>query len=293
MLTLLSRDEVGHLLREAEVAHLGFEASKGPHVTPELFAWTGGRLWFATARRTLKARKIETGSRVGILLKRGQHSLAMIGEARPLDAVRPLSLLLSPHETALSPAGMTAFTLRNVRHLAGFIAQGPGACPKPLSTLRMFISVRPVAAALLRGNRLLEAEGPWQRGIKLIGGDIDSEPFDVTDVPDDLAAIADNFASDAVIAVSTGAGTAVLPATWDPEESVAHVARELLQLAGAREGEAAVEIERMDGYAMDGKRGVLLRGQMRVTQEGHMSRVEFDPDKATVWRGMRTKTVPT
>lgn len=293
MLALLARDESRHLLREAEVAHLGIETSKGPHVTPELFAWVGGRLWFATARRTLKARKIGVGTRVGVLLKRGQHTLAMIGEARPLDAVRPLSYLLSPHEAGLYPAGAATFTLRNARHLAGFIAQGRGAFPKTLSTLRMFIAVRPVAVALLRGNRLLEAEGPWHRGIKLVGGDIDSEPFDVSGVPEDLASLADNFASDAVVAVSTGAGPAVLPASWDPEESVAYVSRELLQLAGAREGEAAVEIERMDGYAMEGKSGVLLRGQMRIVQDGQLSRVEFDPDKATVWRGMQTKTVPT
>ena len=293
MLDLLEKDESLHLLKEAAVAHLGIEAKEGPHVTPELFAWAHNRLWFATARRTLKARRIGTGTRVGVLLARGQHTLIMIGEARPLDVVRPLSFAMSPYETALYPAGVAAFVIRNAQHLAGFIAQGPGALPKSLQTLRMFIAVRPVAVALLRGDRLLEAEGPWQRGVEFAGGKIDSGPVAVAHVPDDLSSLASNFADDAVIAVSTGGGPAVLPASWNPDEAAALVPHGLLHLVGAREGEAAIEIERMEGYAMDGKRGVLLRGEMRFAEDGRGGRVEIDPDKATVWRGMKTKTVST
>ncbi|MDQ4095998.1 MAG: pyridoxamine 5'-phosphate oxidase family protein, partial [Actinomycetota bacterium] len=69
------RADVRALVEDAEGAHVAIETGRGPHVTPELFCWNGGRLWFATARRTLKARKTRAGAPVGVFIEHGPRGL--------------------------------------------------------------------------------------------------------------------------------------------------------------------------------------------------------------------------
>ena len=289
MLPILAREESRHLLGACEIAHFGINLSSGPHVTPDLFAWFGGRFWFATARRTLKARTLKVGDRVGVLLRRGPHRLVVSGQARPLDGVRPLTFLASPPESVLYPAGAAAFIIRNAPHLAGFVAQGPHALPRSLSTLRMLIAVRPISVALLRDDSIVDYEGPWISGIKDEAGDIDAEAFVGPANSGSVADIADNYAADAVAAVQTDGGVVVLPASWNPDEGVALVPPRLLELVGAHEGEVAIEIDRTEGFAMEDKVGAMIRGEMRIES----GRIEVDAERLTMWKGMRTETVPT
>ena len=299
MRSILARDDSRRLLNQAAIAHFGMVTKRGPHVTPELFAWTAGRFWFATARRTLKARTLSPGDRVGLLLMSGNDRLIISGEARPLDGVRPLTLAASPQESALYPAGFAAFVIRNASHLAGFIAQGPRAFPRSLTAFRMFIAVRPVAAVLIKDDRIVDSAGPWIEGIEGIEGieegrvEIDPVPFVSPAVPEDLADIAESYAADAAVAVETAMGPVVLPASWDPDDSTVLIATELLERVGAKEGEVAVEVDRMVGFAMEDKKGVLLRGDMELVQRGRFTRIEIDPNRMTSWRGMETETMRT
>lgn len=293
MRSIFARDESRRLLNEAAIAHFGMVTKRGPHVTPELFAWTAGRFWFATARRTLKARTLAPGSRVGLLLMSGNDRLVISGDARPLDGVRPLTLAASPQESALYPAGLAAFVIRNAPHLAGFMAQGPRAFPRSLSAFRMFIAVRPVAAVLIKDDRIVDSAGPWIEGIEEGRAEIDPAPFVSPAAPEDLADIAESYAADAAVAVETAIGPVVLPASWDPDDSTVLVATELLERVGAKEGEVAVEVDRMVGFAMEDKKGVLLRGDMEIVQNGRFTRIEMDPNRMTSWRGMGTETLRT
>ena len=290
---LLAGEQARSLLEDADVAHLAIDTGRGPHVTPELFAWNGNRLWFATARRTLKARKTRSGARVGVFLEHGPHGLALLAEARPLDAVRPDTLLVSPHETVLFPTAATAFLRRNVAHLLGFVAQGPWAWPHDLSTMRMFVALRPVAAALLFHDEVRDSAGEWSEREPAGGSSRGPRSVDASDLPDDLEPLAEGFAADAVLSLESPGGPVALPCTWDGERSEASVHRNLLTLAGvSSDGPAAVEVDRMRGYAMKGKRGVLLRGEARISHGGRFSTVGLDVERATYWEGMETSTVP-
>ena len=290
---LLVDPRIDDLLRRAPSAHLAMDTGKGPHVTPELFAWSGGRLWFATARRTLKARKLTAGAQVGLYIHRGGEALLLRAEARPIDALRPKTLLDSASETALFPAAGTTFVIRNAPHLAGFVAQGPWAWPRSASTLRMFIALRPIAVALIRNDRILEAAGDWASGKPRGRRLARAGTVRAGGLPDELSRWAEDFVPNAVVGLASPTGPVALPASWDGERATATVAGELLALAGVRsEGAAAVEVERMTGYAMEGKRGVLLRGRGVVTIEGDWGRIVVEPERATYWQGMETETVP-
>ena len=63
--------EFTSVLAEARQLYVGLESRKGPHVTPELYAWSDGRLWFAVATSTLKARVLGTGQRVAGVVSAG------------------------------------------------------------------------------------------------------------------------------------------------------------------------------------------------------------------------------
>ncbi len=289
--SVLDRDEARRLLNEGELLHVALETRAGPHVTPELFVWNGGRLWFATARRTLKARLLDPGEQVGALIALGSHRLVILGEARPLDPLSPQSILSSKPESVLAPVAGTAFVFRNAPHLVGFLAQGLHALPHSLATLRMLVAIRPVAAALVERDEVIDSAGAWhpqevpardpRRAAKVTAGSVPSAVGDLVEEP-----------SDAVAALTTPYGPVAVPVRWDPDSGTASVSARLLSLVGVEgETEASVEIDRMEGYLMSGKRGVLLRGDATINRRGRVAKISLKAERATVWRGMDNETV--
>lgn len=191
----------------------------------------------------------------------------------------------------MSPLAATAFVLRNAPHLVGFAAQGPKAWPRSAATLRMLVAIRPLAAALVKGDEVTSA-GSWRP--TTISADVGrrARPVEVSELPDEPADLALLAGGAAVVSLLTSVGPVALPAQWDPERGVASVTPGLLALVGAaHDSEAAVEIERMDGYAMGGKRGVMLRGDAIVRRKGGRGEIVLRPERATFWQGMETQTV--
>ena len=284
---LLARDEVRPLLEEPELVHIAIETKNGPHVTPELYAWHAGRLWIATARRTLKARTLDVHSPVGVLARHGAHSLVIAGEARPLDALTPSTFLHSPAEMLWSTTAASAFLMRNYRHLLGLVAQAPQAIPHSPSTLRVLVGIRPVAAALLRGHRLVESAGRWHPAPL---EEADDDPDVLATVPD-ASSIIEDYDGDAVIALSTRSGPIALPGAWDPDRSIATVAGHMMALAGSDDTiGAAVAVEGMTGYDFDDKEGAMLRGIGSVVNNGRIAEVQLQPERAHEWQGISTRS---
>ena len=48
-------DDLTSTLKEGRQAYVAVPSKQGPHVTPELYAWSDGRLWFAAAAGTVKS----------------------------------------------------------------------------------------------------------------------------------------------------------------------------------------------------------------------------------------------
>lgn len=289
---LLRGEDVRALLANAPLMHTALDTRSGPHVTPELFTWRSDRFWFATARRTLKARLLDSGSRVGVLVTDGSSSVIVAGEARPLDPLNPVQLIASLEDGVLAPAAAASFAYRNAPHLAGFLAQGPWAWPHSPATLRMLIAVRPLAAAVVEGDDVVAAEGAWSPDEFEVRRSGRAKAVALDSLPADVAELAGASVERAVVGLSSAVGPMPLPARWDPSSGVATLPYRLLALVGAaNESSAAVEIERMEGYAMTGKRGVMLRGDAILRHRGTVGEIVLSPDRATHWKGMSTETV--
>src|SRR5688500_9665992 len=100
--SVLDDDAVSAVVSSAPLASVAVDAKRGPHVTPQVFAAFGGRLWMATPHRSVKARVLRRRPGVGLLL-RGERSTAIVaGEAEVLDPAKPWSLFGAATEAAMS-----------------------------------------------------------------------------------------------------------------------------------------------------------------------------------------------
>lgn len=140
----LWKGKVARVLAGAPVAYLAVETSRGPHVTPLLFAVTPDRLWFGIGRGTLKARVLAKRPAVGVVVPGVDESIAIRGEATLLDR-----FAISPAELVRAPFALPAFASRNTLEMAAFARDVSlrGAQPKPLAA----VSVRIESLDLLDG----------------------------------------------------------------------------------------------------------------------------------------------
>lgn len=284
--------EVRSLVLGAPSMFVAVETNSGPHVTPELFAWALGRFWIATARRTLKARVLDPGSSVGIVV--GDLSLALVvgGTSWPLDPLRPTSLVAALGETLVAPPAAAAFVVRNYRHLLGLVREGIQGLPHSPETLRVLIAIAPQRAALVERGEVTRTWGEWPERRARSSRRRLTASVDLDDLSLPAQDLVVGTRSDAVVAWRTPHGPIALPAEWDGEACQASVPADLFALSGAsRSGDACVAVEHMHGYEMWGKRGVLLRGATTVTDDGDYCRITLDPRRAVGWQGLETESV--
>lgn len=302
---VLDDPRVVECFRSAGRVYTAIGTRRGPHVTPELFTIFRGRLWFATARRTLKARVTGRRPSVGLLAAGDRWTVVARGEAHPLDVLDPRNArpLRSLPDFVVSPLAAVSFTARNAGHLAGFVAQGPAHWPRSPGELRILVAVRLVATAMLEDGRVVHVSGDWGPSAAAGGGRHgrpDGDPGDERtwavppDTPADVAAFPDRTGQAAVLGWDSADGPLALPARWDPDAGAAFVPAALLNVTGARaESTACLTFDRMDGFAMDGKRGIMLRGDARLEPGWPDARIDLEPDAATWWAGQTTETAPT
>jgi nitroimidazol reductase NimA-like FMN-containing flavoprotein (pyridoxamine 5'-phosphate oxidase superfamily) len=107
--------KVATVLARASIAYLAVQASRGPHVTPLLFAATPDRLWFGIGRGTLKARVVAKRPAVSVVVPGANASVAVCGEARLLDR-----LTVAPAELARAPFALPAFASQNPLEITAF-----------------------------------------------------------------------------------------------------------------------------------------------------------------------------
>jgi hypothetical protein len=94
----------------SDLSFVAVRTTRGPHVTPQLAAEAGGRLWFATTNDSLKARVLRRRPAVSVW----QPGSVVVGTAAVLDVLRPGSLLRAPFDTMRSGLGMAAYAFENM-----------------------------------------------------------------------------------------------------------------------------------------------------------------------------------
>ena len=152
-------DRVAEVLDEADVLHVAVAARNGPHVTPTVFDVDGGRLWFVTPRRSVKARVIARRRRVGGLVQLGRRAVMIGGRARIVDPLTARGIF-SPGRLLDLPLAAAGYLGRNHRHATGTIRDHEAPT---LALSRVLVSIDIRRLALLDGLAVVDTWGPWDR----------------------------------------------------------------------------------------------------------------------------------
>lgn len=220
--------KVRALFDAAPVGYVAVATRSGPHVTPQVMTTAGGRLWFVTSERSVKARVIR--QRPGVALTAwapgAAAAVVMHGDGHVLDAFRPVDLGRHGLEAMLGAVGLAKYAIEHVGE--------------------MFSSLWDITTGQL-------ANGLERRVV------VGIQPDRVTVV--DVAPSAD-----AVLAWLTPSGPLAVPGTWDEPAGrfgLCPPARRLVE--ERRSSPAAVAIDRSTGIGAADRAGAMFRGHGRLT----------------------------
>src|SRR5438552_8065826 len=157
---------VAEILDEAPVLYVAVAARSGPHVTPAVFDRDGGRLWFVTPRRSVKARVIARRRRVGGLAQLGSKAVIVGGRARIVDPLTARGIF-SPGRLLDLPLAAAGFLARNDRHVVGTVRDHTAPT---LALSRVLVEIDVRRLALLDGTAVLARWGPWPEADLLLDG---------------------------------------------------------------------------------------------------------------------------
>jgi hypothetical protein len=266
--------EATSTLHEGRQAYVAVGAKRGPHVTPELYAWSGGQLWFAAATSTVKAKVLVRRPRASAAVVVGERCVLLAGTAEVLDPTKPHRLSGQLRRFPDAAAAMARFAARNAPDLLAFVGDTvSGKLGRHLPPARVAVGLVPDAAAVVERGRVTEGWGAWAALAEGAG---------------DAAATAEASTSgDRVVAALPG--PVAVPALWRSDESELQVPAALLahlELTGTFPLSFVGDEYHRPGPAA--KEGVLLRGTGQVGEVPGSIRV--DADQVVAWDGVDTES---
>jgi nitroimidazol reductase NimA-like FMN-containing flavoprotein (pyridoxamine 5'-phosphate oxidase superfamily) len=224
------------VLEQGEFCAVATSTPDGPHCTPLVFAYSGGRLWVTTSRRSVKMRAWRSDRAVGGLVRHGDLAVTFTGTAKLYDAL-DRSTWGDAVAGATSIARATAaFSRKNARYFAGYAfdaKQIPFAWTPPG---RVFVGIDLDRRALLDDGGVQEGKGRW-------GGETTSHKGfrRTTSTPDPFSVLpgairrALGSDGDGALSLVGERGPVVIPVRWRAEEHALYAAlpQETLALAAA------------------------------------------------------------
>ena len=237
---------------------------RGPHCTPLVFAYSGGRVWLTTSRRSVKARAWKVDPGVSGLIRHGDLAVTFTGTVKTYDALdRATWGAAVAGATSIARATGT-FSKKNARFFAGYAfdaRQVPLAWTPPG---RVFVGVDLERTALLDEDGVQEGRGRW-------GGAALSHPTFRRNAhgPDPLAALPSEVAGElgrsgaGSLAVAGARGPVVLPVRWFADEHAlyAGLPAETLALAGAGSDAAmALTVDQASAWRARDMVGAMIQG---------------------------------
>lgn len=244
----MSDDGATSVLNGGRQAYVAVRGKAGPHVTPELYAWSADRLWFLAASSTLKAKVLpERATAAAVVLAEGR-AVALHGIVQTYDPAKPATIRLAGADTVRALAG---YVTRNASDLLAF--------GRDLATGRL-------------GRRL-----PPRRVLFALAPD-GVEPVDVPA----------GDGEPAVVALESPSGLRARPARWHAERAEVTVGPAVLTDLGAGEGDELAVAVVVDAYRAPGpaaKEGRLVRGSATV---GPGATLRVEVDRAVRWEGVDT-----
>jgi hypothetical protein len=276
-------DRVAEVLDEADVLYVAVAARRGPHVTPAVFDQDGGRLWFVTPRRSVKARVIDRHRRVGGLIQLGQRAVMIGGRARIVDPLTARGIF-SPGRLLDLPLAAAGYVSRNHRHATGTIRDHEAPT---LALSRVMVSIDIRRLALLDGWDVVNSWGQWPSSDLLLRGEPPAGTTpDLSAVPTTVRSLLSGDAP-VVLGWQSPAGPLALPGRWRPDAGGLETSGPAMMLAAAASGSPASLCAERSRYRLKSKQGLLLvgDGHARLESDGPTARVTLDVRRTTWWKG--------
>jgi Pyridoxamine 5'-phosphate oxidase len=254
------------VLERGTLCYLAVATRRGPHVTPVVYAWSGGDIWITTSRSSAKAAAWRRSPAVAGLVRRDDAEVAFAGAVQIYDAFAPHTW---PSSIAASPALLAAtlrFGRKNARYYAGYAIDALHI-PLPWTPPgRLLARVTIERGALMQRGRRTDW-GAWRRGRRSSATAFRRRPRPVDPLghlPADVGSVVGRRGSNAVIAVDGPSGLTVLPAGWVATggEVYAAIPGVAATLAGPRvDGSASLAVDRASSWRARDMVGAMLQGE--------------------------------
>ena len=286
----LDRADVREVLGANRFAHFAVSTRRGPHVSLGAFVASGGRLWFATSRNSLKVKAIRRRPSVSVLVGDAARAVVLVGHVDVISGWGRqdiANLLDSAVDVGVAAA---TFTVRHLEMLAkstrDFIEDGT------VPVDRVLVRVDPRRGLVLTGDVVTGRWGRWPAPAALPRAQKSPEtPVLLDGIPKRAARALEDHRSCAV-GWECASGPIVTPGRLAPGEAVVDVSADVLRRAGLGERRrVCVTLDRGSGHAGNFA-GIMLRGTATVAgRAGSTLRIRVDSDRTTWWSGFKTGTV--
>lgn len=282
------------VLDSTDSCFLGIETEGGPHVIPVAFTYAFGRLWIIAERSSLKTRIADKRSSVGVLIRNETRSVVLRGRAEVLDLTQPWASGLQIVERLLAGPALVNYVRQHASQLLSSISNAPSAARDLNPLERVAIVVAPESLCLVEDDAIIDRRGPdelWP-DIAFDAGDLHDvagEDLDLEQVPDPIAALAEEDRAEAALGWQSTSGPVVLPARWHPQRSI--VSTPAILLEGSRGGPIAMCLEN-SGDALQDLEGLVIRGTGSVVGSDGFAAIAIEQERLTHWSGADISTSP-
>jgi nitroimidazol reductase NimA-like FMN-containing flavoprotein (pyridoxamine 5'-phosphate oxidase superfamily) len=288
---------VQSVLELGQFCYVATSAPSGPHCTPLVFAYSGGRLWLTTSRRSVKTRSWKADPSAAGVVRHGELAVSFTGQARLYDA-------LDRNTWGDAVAGATsiarataAFSKKNARFFAGYAfdaKQVPFAWTPPG---RVFVGIELERTALVDEDGVQEGRGRWG------GSSMSHETFRrASDADDPLAGLPPEVrrplaaGGDGVLTLVGERGPVVVPARWREDRHALYAAlpEETLALAAAgQDAPAALTVDEAAAWRARDMVGAMVQGTASIhvldalgngVKTARALATEIDPDAGALIR---------
>ena len=254
-------------LQEGRQAYLAVASNGGPHVTPELYAWSGGQLWFAVASSTLKAKVVARHRTAGAVVSVSDRSVLVQGKVEVFDPTLMTTWAAQWRRFPAVVRAMGRFSIRNAPDLLAFGADAAaGRLGWRVPPMRVVLRLEPSRGALVEGDSIVAGWGDWSH----------VRPQEAAPLP--------VGGRRAVVGLP---GPVAVPCRWFEDDQRLHVLPRLIDLLHLeRSFPLGVVIDEYSAPGPAAKTGTLLRGTGHINERSGF--VDVEADRFVEWNGVQT-----
>ena len=262
------------VLEDGHFCAVAASTPDGPHCTPLVFAYSGGRVWLTTSRRSVKARSWREDPSVAGLVRSSGLAVTFTGTVKTYDALDKRTWGAAVAGATSIARATAGFSRKNARFFAGYAfdaRQVPLAWTPPG---RVFVGVDLERTALLDDEGVQEGRGRW-------GGEAVSHGSfrRTTATSDPFAALPEEIvdgigrSGEGVLAVLGERGLVTLPVRWraDEHELYAALSAQTLAITGAGpDVRAALTVDRPSVWRARDMVGAMVQGWASFFVDGEV-----------------------